>query len=156
VAAFEDYILGNISVLPVSEPRLSAEVVAMRRLVELDQYADFVFAYSPMLMRELLGVNVPERRRTIYQTLADSWAQSGEEIPIDLEERADQIQSSLRDLDIEDSDRRHLAEAIAINSNWLLTNDRRFVESCRVADIPLKVAYPSEWVQELPRGLFLR
>ncbi len=156
VAAFDAYILGETETIPTEQPRLAREIRAIRRLVELDQLADWGIACSPMLMKELFEGNRAKDRRAVYKLLVDAWEQSGNEVPDDIQVRANSIESSLSALGLDGADRRHLAEAIAIGASWLLTNDDRFVGSCRKAKLPLRVSYVSECLDEISRGLFLR
>lgn len=155
-AAYDDYLLGMTDRVPVDQPRLAREIKALRKLVELDQLTDWEFACSPQLMKELFEGNPSADRKATYQLLVDAWEQSGNEVEGDLEKKANQVESALHFLELDEPDRRHLAEAIAIDASWLLTNDDKFVEKCKSAKLPLRVAYVSECLTEVSRGLFLR
>ncbi len=155
-AAYEDYILGLADQNPVDQPRLAAEIMALRKFVELDQLADWEFACSPRLMKELFEGNPSDGRRAVYRLLVDAWEENGKEVEGDFEEKANQVASTLHPLGLDEPDCRHLAEAIVIGASWLLTNDDKFVERCRSAKLPLRVAYVSESLSEISRGLFLR
>ena len=51
-ADYEDFIFGHISKCPTSEAELRRELAALRRLVELEQLGDWIFASSPQLTSE--------------------------------------------------------------------------------------------------------
>jgi len=53
-------------------------------------------------------------------------------------------------------DRRHLAQAIALNASWFLTNDNDIILKCKEQMLPVRVARPSECLDEISIGLFLK
>ncbi len=155
-AAFDAYIVGMMDEPPVDQPKLARELEAIRRFVEIDSLADWDFACSPRLTKELFEGNPSTRRKAVYKLLMDAWNESGNEFGPDFSEKANRLESTLVPLGLDGPDRRHLAEAIVIGASWLLTNDDKFVEKCRTAKLPLKVAYVSECLNRISSGLFLR
>ena len=163
-ADYEDFILGDTEQNPAVEPKLAAELVSLRRLVELEQFGDWTFAAPSHLMKELLAGNPDSTQREVYAILLQAWQESGwEEFFQSGEERVSSIDESLKPLNLEHAaDRRHLAEAIALNASWFLTNDGNIIRRTRAKGQKLggvyqvRVARPSECIEEISVGLFLR
>jgi len=154
---YQDFIFGDSSECSTSEPKLREELSALRRLVELEQLGDWIFAASPQLISELHAGSPTIDQVEVYKLLRQSYEESGwdEAFPIKTQ-TVDRIVSSLKHLGLQPADRRHLAEAIALNASWFLTNDRGIILRCKGQDLPLRVTRPSECLEEISLGLFLR
>ena len=159
---YEEFVFGEISgeakECPVSEPNLRRELIALRRLIFLDQLGNWVYACTPALLEELHGGKPTEEQRKVYALFLKSWRESGwsDAFPLNQHE-VKYIEDSLRELKLRHSnDRRHLAEAIVLNASWFLTNDKEMIDKCRDRNLPLHVARPSECLDEISVGLFLR
>ena len=137
ISDYYDYIYQDISSeyeipSPVSEPKLATELAALRRLVFIEQFFDWVVAAPTHLMDELLsGKPTPSQLET-YKTLSQSWKDllnwENEGIEPD-EEKILSIYHWLGSLNLRDKpDRRNLAEAIALQASWFLTNDKNIIK----------------------------
>ncbi len=163
-ADYEDFIFGDMEQNPALEPKLAAELASLRRLVELEQFGDWTFAAPPHLLKELLAGSPNSVQRGVYTILLQAWQESGwEEFFERNEQEILSIGQSLVPLRLKDAaDRRHLAEAIALNASWFLTNDGNIIRRTRAKGQPLgrvdhvRVARPSECIEEISVGLFLR
>ncbi len=158
---YEEFVFGSLTghtaECPVSEPKLKQELWALRQLVFLEQLGDWVFACTPGLLKELHAGKPTAEQRKVYALLLETWKDSGwnDAFPLQSGEVA-RIESSLKILNLRHSaDRRHLAEAIVLNASWFLTNDKEIVIKCRDRNLPLRVARPSESLDEISVGLFL-
>ena len=162
---YEEFVFGEITghtaECPVSEPKLKRELLALRQLILLDQLGDWIYACSPVLLKELHARKPTDEQRKVYALLMEAWRESGwdDAFPRQSSEVA-RIESSLKGLNLRPRDRRHLAEAIVLNASWFLTNDRKIIAKCKKPGLPsgllLKVARPSECLDEISVGLFLR
>jgi len=156
-ADYQDYIFGDSSKTPIGKPRFKKELSALRRLIEIERLGDWVFASSPKLVSELYAGRPTICQTKVYDLLQQYYGASGwdEAFLIDAEEIV-RIEGSLKTLLLRSDDRRHLAEAIALNASWFLTNDAGIVRACKGRDLPIRVARPSECIEEISLGLFLR
>lgn len=159
---YEEFVFGEITgheaEFPVSEAKLKRELWALQQLVFLDQLGDWTFACTLGLLKELHAGKPTGDQRKVYALLLQAWEDSGwnDAFPLQSSEVA-RIESSLKTLSLRHSaDRHHLAEAIVLNASWFLTNDREIIVKCKGRDLPLRVARPSECLDEISLGLFLR
>jgi len=154
---YKDFIFGDSSKCPTSEPKLRKELSALRRLAELDQLGDWIFASSPQLVSELHEGSPTVDQVEIYKLLRKSYEESGWGEAFRIEHQAvDRIVSSVKHLGLQPADTRHLAEAIALNASWFLTNDKGITLRCEDQDLPIRLARPSECFEDLSLGLLLR
>jgi len=164
-ADYEEFIFGDSSTSPVNDAKLLRELTALRRLVEIEQLGtDWTFAAPLHLMNELLGgIPRPDQRR-VYTVLLESWQDSDWQVSIAAsEDRFLSIVDSLYALNLKDSaDKRHLAEAIVLGASWLLTNDKNIINRTRqkpeiIGNVQgVRIARPSECLEEITTGLFLK
>ena len=166
-ATYDDFIFGDTDVCPVTETKLQKELTALRRLVELEQLGDWTFAAPPHLMRELRAGIPDGSQRTAYTTLQEAWSESAwsDDFQPDEGEIA-KIEQSLSILKLKDApDQRHLAEAIALNASWFLTNDKEVIRKANAEEAVqktggllqgIRVRLPSECLEEISTGLFLK
>lgn len=157
-ADHEDFILCQADKCPIDEPKLRRELLALRQLVELDQFADWVFAAPRHLIGELHAGERTAQQRETYTLFRQAWedSESVQEF-LPNQDSVDSIEKSLTCLNLKDSaDRRHLAEAIALNASWFLTNDREIVRKSGGKVCATRVSLPSQCLEEMSIGLFLR
>jgi hypothetical protein len=164
-ADYEDFIFGGTLSLPTSDAKLLKELVTLSRLVEFEQLGTgWDFAASTLLMKELLsGVPTPNQRK-VYAILVQAWEDSGWREFVEANEgKISSIEMSLRSLNLKDvADRWHLAEAIALEASWFLTNDKNILDRTRrkseiIGNVQgVQIARPSECIEEISIGLFLR
>lgn len=157
-ADYEDFIFGDSTILPVNNPTLRKELVALKKLVELEQLGNWNFAAPHHLLAELHRGKPSENQLEVYRILQEAWAdgESQQKI-ITNEERIADIESSLVNLNLNDiPDRRHLAEAIALNASWFLTLDNDILQKTRGKVRQTRVSRPSESLQEISDELLLR
>ena len=158
------FIFGDTDTNPVNEPQLATELASLRQLVELEQFGDWTFAAPQHLMKELLAGMPTSKQRRVYAVLLQAWQESGwEEFFERNEEKILSIDQSLKPLELKGAaDRRHLAEAIALNASWFLTNDKNIIRRTRgqgqnIGQVhQVRVARPSECIKEISVGLFLK
>ena len=159
---YEDFVFGEITghtvECPASEPNFKRELWALRQLIFLDQLGDWTYACTTELLKELDGGKPTDEQHKVYVLLSEAWKDSGWSDAFPLQEsEVTRIESSLERLNLRDSaDRRHLAEAIVLNASWLLTNDGEIIRKCEGQNLPLRVCRPSECLDEISVGLFLR
>lgn len=159
---YEEFVFGEITGhgagCPVSEPKLKRELLALRQLIFLDQHANLVYACTPDLLKELSAGKATDEQRKVYGIFSQVWKESGWSDAFPLEEsEVARIETSLRRLNLRHSaDRRHLAEAIALKASWFLTNDKEIIQKCKGQNLPLHVSRPSDSIDEMFVGLFLR
>ncbi len=157
-----DYVFGEISgdtdKCPVTEPEIKRELYALRQFMFLDQLGNWVYACTPHLWNELNAGKPTREQRKSYPLLMEAWIESSwtEAFPLE-EKEIIRAENSLKILNLSHpADRRHLAEAIVLNASWFLTNDKEIIKKCKGKDLPLRVARPSECLNEISVGLFLR
>jgi len=161
---YEEFVFGEISgqseECSVSELNLRRELIALRQLIFLDQLGNWVYACTPSLLKELHTGKPTDKQCKVYALFLKAWRESGwnDAYPLNSGE-VHEVENSLKALNLRHSaDRRHLAEAIVLNASWFLTNDREMIKKCRRRgrNLPLHVARPSECLDEISVGLFLR
>lgn len=159
----EDFIFGNSDISKVADPRLIREIVALCRLVELEQLGDWHFVASLHLMAELNAGKPRPHQRQIYKVLEEAWKDSVySEDPRPSEEDIRDVEQSLSVLKLRHApDRRHLAEALALNASWFLTNDKEVVNKVNRAKQKevmrnMRVCRASECLSGISTGLFLK
>jgi hypothetical protein len=157
---YEDFVFGEITghtaECPVNEPKLKRELWALRQLIFLEQLGHWVYACTPGLLEELHDGKPTDKQRKVYALLLEAWRASGwnDAFPLQSSEVA-RIENSLEMLDLRNSaDRRYLAEAIVLNASWFLSNDKEIIAKCKGPNLPLRVARPSECLDEISVGLF--
>jgi len=163
---YEEFVFGEITghtaECPVSESKLKRELRALRQLIFLEQFGDWIYACSPVLLKELHAGKPTDEQRKVYALLLEAWKDSGWEDAFPLQSsEVVRLESSLKILKLRHSaDRRHLAEAIVLNASWFLTNDKEILHKCkhkcRCHSLPLRVARPSECLDDISVGLFLK
>jgi len=159
----EDFIFGGSDTCKAPDPRLKKELVALRRLAELEQLGDWHFAASSHLMAELLSGRPRPHQREVYKVLREAWKESvySEDLA-QSEGEMRSIEQSLSVLTLRHTpDRRHLAEALALNASWFLTNDKELINKANRAKVKgvlrgMQVCRPSECLPGISTGLFLR
>lgn len=164
-ADYENFIFADDTTLPTSDTQLLRELEALRKFVELEQLGEGWEVAAPThLIRELLkGKPTPNQRR-VYGILLQAWHDSAWQESVEAnEEKIASIERSLFPLNLKDAaDRRHLAEAITLEASWFLTNDSNIISRTRreaesIGSVrKVLVARPSECIQDLSTGLFLR
>jgi len=161
IIKYQEYIFREISgysgECPVTEPKLKRELNALRELIFLDQLGDWVYACPPHLCDELNAGKPTAEQQESYQILMKTWKESSwtDAFPLD-ESEVSRVEASLKILRLKPADQRHLAEAIVLNASWFLTNDKKIINKCKRKQLPLSVARPSECLNEISVGLFLR
>lgn len=153
-----DFIFGQSEAYENVDPKLQKELAALRTLVELEQLSDWTFAAPTHLLEELKAGKPTEEQNEAYKVLQEAWSDSAWfEDSRPTEEMIRKIERSLALLKLKDaSDRRHLAEAIALNASWFLTNDREILRKTKGAVQGIRVCRPSECLQDISIGLLLR
>jgi hypothetical protein len=164
-ADYEDFILGDSMPSPVSDAKLLKELEALREIFALEQLGEGWDVAAPAhLTKELLSGKPTPNQRKVYAILLQAWQDSEwQEFVETNEEKISSIEHSLRPLNFKDAaDRRHLAEAIALEASWFLTNDRNIISRTRrkpgfISSVQgVRIARPSECVEDISTGLFLR
>jgi hypothetical protein len=153
-----DFILGQSETSENVSPNLQKELAALRTLVELEQLGDWTFAAVAYLLEELGAGKPTEEQKETYKVLQEAWSDSAwfeDNEPTD--DVICKIERSLAVLKLKHaSDRRHLAEAIGLNASWFLTNDKGILRKTNGAVRGVRVRRPSECLQDISIGLFLR
>jgi len=153
-----DFIFGQSETCENVSPNLQKELAALRTLVELEQLGDWTFAAPTHLLEELGAGKPTEKQKETYKVLQEAWSDSAwfeDSRPTD--DMIRKIERSLAVLKLEDApDRRHLAEAIALNASWFLTNDKEILRKTDGAVQGVRVCRPSGCLQDISIGLFLR
>ena len=168
IADYIDYVLAiggyltedgiDQSSLPTESPKFMAELHALGQLVFLEQLGnDWCFAATPHLMKELRAGRPTAQQEEFYTHLETTWRESGwtDVFPLD-STQVGVVERSIIPLGLKDADRLHLAQAIVLGVAWFLTNDSAIIESCRNAELRLRVCRPSECLDGISVGLFLR
>jgi hypothetical protein len=154
ILRYHHYLCQQTGQCPVSEPKLAREIRALRKFNEYDQYAFWEFAWSPRLERELIDGSRSITQRETFRDLRGAW-KSSHLFDDEFTSRANRIERSLFWLRLDDGDRRHLAEAIALDADCFLTNDEAMIEECTKAELPLLVSKVSECVRAISESLHL-
>jgi hypothetical protein len=165
-ADFKDFILGNNPARPTSDAKLLKELEALRTLFEIEHFGEGWEVAAPAhLMKELLKGRPSPKQQTAYVILIQARQDSTWHAWVNAnEEKILSIERSLRPLSFRDTaDRRHLAEAIALNATWFLTNDSDIIKKTRRRPAEfnaiaqgIRVSRPSECIGDISVGLFLR
>jgi hypothetical protein len=164
-ADYSDFIFGDCNDVSKIDPNLLKELISLRKIVEIEQFGEgWNVAVSSHLLGELAKNLKPHQKETI-EMLVDSWRENGWLEANNADEKdVLAIDHSLVPLNLKTADRRHLAEAAAIDAIWFLTNDKRLIKRTRPKKFPNEVrtvcgvfvAKPSECIEEISRGLFLK
>jgi hypothetical protein len=159
IADHEDFVFGGAIVPQTKSGLLYRELKALRALIEFEleieqlEVANMWHVAAPdHLLKELHSGKPTDTQQQIYSTLLQAWSDSGWRDYIgSTDEKVRQIDESLRVLNLkQDADRRHLAEAIALEASWFLTNDKDIIKKTRsevnkVGVIQgMRIARPSE------------
>ena len=164
-ADHEAFLFGDGSTPPTKDVKLLKELGALRKLIELEQLGEGWDVAAPThLMKELLAGKPRPSQRKVYAILLRAWQDSmWREFVEANEEKISSVENSLRQLNFRDtSDRRHLAEAIALEAAWFLTLDKNIISRTRqkpefIGIVQrVRVARPSECIEDVSTGLFLR
>jgi hypothetical protein len=148
----------DLSSLPTDDPKLLHELESLGRLAFLDQLGDgWSYAATPHLMQELLAGQPTTKQKELYDIVKTAWYESEwlETSPLDSAKVAT-VERSLIRLGLKEADRLHIAQAVVLEAAWFLTNDSEIIEKCRRATLPLRVCRPSECLEGISVGLFLR
>jgi predicted nucleic acid-binding protein len=164
-ADYSDFIFGDCNNVSKIESNLLKELMSLRKIVEIEQFGEgWNAAVSSHLLGEL-SKNLKPRQEETIEILVDSWKEIGWLAANNAnEEDVSSIDRSLISLNLRPADRQHLAEAVALGATWFLTNDKRLIKRTRPKKFPNKVrnvsgvfvAKPSECIEEISRGLFLK
>ena len=153
-----EFIFGKTERFGTNDPRLQRELIALRRLVELEQLGNWEFAAPRHLLAELCAGKPTDDQRETYKVLEKAWSDSvwtDDESPT--EGKIGEIEQTLIVLRLRHAaDRRHLAEALALGASWFLTNDREVTKLTKGLVRGVCVCRPSESVEEISTGLFLK
>jgi hypothetical protein len=159
IADHEDFVFGEMIVPQTKSALLYRELKALRALIEFEleieqlEVANMWHVAAPIhLMKELHSGKPTDIQQEVYSILLQAWFDSDWQDRIRAsEEKVRSIDESLCILNLRHAaDRRHLAEAIALEASWFLTNDKDIIkktrlESSRVGEIEgVRVALPSE------------
>jgi hypothetical protein len=153
-----DFLFGDRQACKSTDPKLVRQLVALRELIFLEQLGDWTFAAPRHLLAELRkGKPTPEQREA-YRVLEVSWNEGGYlEGGAPSEEEIQAIEWSLHALQLRDApDRRHLAEALALEASWFLTNDEEVLRKAGGRIGLMRVSLPSDCVADISVGFFLR
>lgn len=162
---YEDVIFGDSAASPVRDTKLLKELEALCKLAGLEQLGEGWDVAAPTyLIKELLAGKPTANQRNVYGILLQAWQDSEWQEFIEVnEEKTSSIERSLRPLNLEDmADRRHLAEAIVFGAAWFLTNDWNIITRTRrtpefIGKVQgVRVARPSECIEDVSTGLFLK
>lgn len=129
---FQDLVSQEETSNPANEPKLAAELAALRRLVFIEQFFNWTVAAPSHLLGELLSGKPSQSQVETYRTLSLAWRDSssywGEGYIEPDEDKKYTIYLWLESLNLRDKpDRRNLAEAMALQASWFLTNDRNII-----------------------------
>jgi len=153
IADHVDFLCGRQVDCPVIEPVLRNELYALRKLIELEQLGSWTFANCEHLQTELHRGRPPDHQQETYEILE---ASADTKYEIDEQVFSDVI-GELEPLRLGDrNDRVHLASAVAMGASWFLTNDKDILRKVGGRFRLTRVAKPSECVDEISVGLFLR
>ena len=157
-ADHEKFVSGKSDRCKRVAPKLKKELEALRRLVELEQLSDWTFAAPHHLLSELRAGKPTRNQLGTYKLLQEAWSDSAwSEDASPTTEVIRKIEQFLGVLKLKHaSDQRHLAEAIALNASWFLTNDRDVVKKAKCGVGAMRVCRPSECLEDISTGLFLR
>lgn len=150
-ADYDSFLFGGRPLPQRLEPNLLRELRALRELIELEQLGNWEFAASKHLLRELHRGHATHEQLNVYQVLEDA-ADSPSPDAVDVGERVQQLMNvNFRDT----ADRRHVATALAMGASWFITNDRNIIGATSGRVRNLRIARPSECLEEISVGLLL-
>jgi hypothetical protein len=145
--------------MPKGDSKYRIEIEALGKLAFLEQLGnDWCYVATPHHLTELHAGQPTANQVAFYRILANTWNDSGwfEAYPLDMAE-VECTYQALEALGLKDTaDRLHLAQAIVLNASWFLTNDSDVLRKCQNADLPLHVCRPSECLERISVGLFLK
>src|SRR6266850_4430115 len=151
----EPYVSGRSDTCKTSEPKLKTQLRGLRRLFELEQFGDWRIACCRHLLVELHRGKPTRDQLQTYGMLQEAWSDSvweTDESPN--EDTVRRTYHSLEGLNLKDKpDQRHLAEALALNASWFITNDGDIIKKTNGVVGSMRVSRPSDCVQEIPVGL---
>jgi len=150
-ADYEAFLFGGRPSPQGLEPNLLRELRALRELIELEQLGNWEFAASDHLLRELHRGHPTHEQLNVYQLLEDA-AHSPSPDAVAVGERVQLMNVNFTD----NADRRHVATALAMGASWFITNDRNMIVATSGRVRNLRIARPSECLEEISVGLFLR
>ncbi len=157
-ADHHEFVLGESDMCENVHPNAEKELAALRRLVDLEQLGDWTFAAPSHLLEELRAGKPKDKQNKTYKHLQEAWNDSAWVVdarPTD--DAIRNVEESLGVLKLKHaSDQRHLAQAIALSASWFLTNDKEIVQKTTGEVQGVRVCRPSECLQEISVGLFLR
>jgi len=138
IADYYDYVYQDIASeheIPnpkANDIKLATELAALRRLVFIDQFFDWVVVAPAHLMGELLSGKPTQSQLETSKVLSQAWKDAlnwGNTGIEPSEEKILSIEHWLTSLNLRDKpDRRNLAEAIALQSSWFLTCDKNIIK----------------------------
>lgn len=130
---FQDIIFEHEVTCPTNEPKLAAELQALRRLAFLEQFGHWDFAAPRHLITELLSGRPINSQREAYKVLSQAWEDSTWAESIEAsKDKISSIEDLIFLLKLKDkADRHHLAEAMALEASWFLTNDTDIIKKVR-------------------------
>jgi hypothetical protein len=152
-ADYADFLCGNHMHCPIQEPALRGELYALRELIQLEQFGNWTFASPEHLQAELHRGRVRDHQKETYELLEESADPEDaiedhvfrnvieELLPLGLSDRADRV---------------HVATAVAMGASWFLTNDTEILRKVGGQVRSTRVAKPSECIEDISVGLFLR
>jgi hypothetical protein len=148
--------------------KLLTELLAIKRLIDLERLGSWEFAAPRLLLNELHAGKPRSHQLEVYRLLegANCLEEPDPDMIADVSRR-------LLPLALERKDRRQIATALVMGASWFLTNDNGIIKrtkGCvqipeeyplfrrgipRCAGSRLLVARPSGCLPEISRGLFL-
>ena len=139
---FQDFLSEKEIPNPIGEPKLATELAALRRIVFLEQFGHWDIAAPAHLMNELQTGKPTRPQLETYGILLQAWKDSlswwNEGIEPN-EEKISSFEHLLASLKLQHkADRRHLAEAVALQASWFLTNDENVIKRTREKQNELK------------------
>jgi predicted nucleic acid-binding protein len=157
-ADHKKFITGRSDKCKATEPKLRHQLEGIRRLVELEQLGDWTIACSRHLFTELHRGKPELDQLKVYKMLCEAWSDSvwrEDEAPAEDEILATQHSSD--GLNLKDkADQRHLAEALALNASWFITNDRDILKKTKGGVNSMRVSRTSECLDDISVGLLLK
>jgi hypothetical protein len=152
-ADYADFLFGTQADCPVEERVAQRELCALRELIDLEQFGSWTIANCDYLQVELHRGRPSNDQLQTYEMLNDC---VNPECAFDERVFRDVLQDLLP-LRLRDrADQWHLATAVAMGASWFLTNDHGILRKVSGLIRSTRVASPSECIEEISVGLFLR
>lgn len=148
-ADYQEFLFGGQPLRAGIRPQIASELRALRDLVEREQLGSWEFVVSEHLLEELRRGQPTIEQRDTCNLLENS----AESVDAGDTYRFAQQLSTMNFTD--DADRRHVGIALALGVSWFITNDRNIVEATGGRVDFMRVARPSECLEEISAGLFL-